>query len=235
MMRAPMQETADVAFARIEPAAARPGVHTVLRHLGLNLLLATVVPTALFYVCLVTANLWTALIGALTWCYATVAWRLRTGQPRSVLLWLTVAGLTGKTVLTFATGSTLIYFVQPAVGDAIVATAFLASLATSRPAVARLAGEFYPMTHDVASRPRVKMLFVRLTLLWAGICAAKAAVTLWLLHSLTVASFVTAKTVFGPSAAVFGAAITVALALQVARREGLLAIAARVPAAGGGT
>jgi hypothetical protein len=88
------------------------------------------------------------------------------------------------------------------------------------------------MTQDVAARPRVQTLFTRLTLLWAGICAAKAAVTVWLLHSLTVADFVTAKTVFAPSAAVFGAAITVALAVRVARREGLLAIAAHAPAAG---
>ena len=114
-----------------------------------------------------------------------------------------------------------------------MATAFLVSLATARPAVARLAGEFYPMTHDVAARPRVQTLFTRLTLLRAGICAAKAAATLWLLHFLTVASFVTAKTVFAPSAAVLGAAITVALAVRVARREGLLPVAGHVTAAGG--
>jgi len=233
MMLAPALETAALAPARTEAPAARPGLSAVLRHLGLNLFLATIVPTALFYVCLVTANLWAALIAAMIWCYATVAWRLRTGHPTSVLLWLTVARLTGKTVLAFATGSTLIYFLQPAVGDAIVATAFMASLATARPAVARLAGEFFPMTRDVASRPRVQTLFTRLTLLWAGICAAKAALTVLLLHSLTVAGFVTAKTVFAPSAAVFGAAITVVLAVRVARREGLLAIAAPVRAGGG--
>lgn len=212
--------------------ARRPGLRAVLGHLGLNVLIATIVPTALFYVCLVTAGLWAALIGALVWCYATLAWRLRTGQPASALLWLTVAGLTGKTVLAFTTGSTLIYFVQPAVGDSIVAAVFLLSLATARPAVARLARDFYPMTSEVAARPRVQTLFTRLTLLWAGICAAKAAATLWLLHSLTVTSFVTAKTIFAPSAAAIGAAITVVLAVRVARREGLLPMAGHVPAGG---
>jgi hypothetical protein len=211
-------------------AAERPGVPAVLRHLGRNVFIATIVPTALFYVCLVTAGLWAALIAALVWCYATLAWRLRSGRPTSALLWLTVIGLTGKTVLAFATGSTLIYFAQPAVGDAIVASAFLLSLTTARPAVARLAGEFYPMTKDVAARPRVKTLFTRLTLLWAGICVTKAAVTLWLLHTLTVTSFVTAKTVFAPSAAAVGAAITIVLAVRVARREGLLPIPGQVPA-----
>jgi hypothetical protein len=197
-------------------------VGAVLRHLGRNLFVAMVVPSALFYVSLVTAGLWAALVVALVWCYATIAWRLRTGRPPSVLLWLTVAGLTGKTVLAFATGSTLIYFVQPAVVDVLVASAFLLSLVTARPAVARLAREFYPMTSEVAARPRVKNLFTRLTLLWAGLSATKAVVTLWLLHSLSVTSYVTAKTVFTPSAAVLGATITVLLAVRVARREGLL-------------
>jgi hypothetical protein len=81
------------------------------------------------------------------------------------------------------------------------------------------------MTNEVAARPRVQTLFTRLTVLWAGICAAKAGVTVWLLHSLSVTGFVTAKTVFSPSAAVLGAAVTVALAVKVARREGLLAVA----------
>jgi len=211
-----------------------PRVRTVLRRIAVNLLVATVVPTALFYVCLMTANLWAALIAALMWCYATVAWRLRTGRPTSVLLWLTVAGLTGKTIVAFATGSTLIYFLQPALGDAVVAAAFLLSLLTARPAVARLAAEFYPMTNEVAARPGVQILFTRLTLLWAGICAAKAGATVWLLHSLSVTSFVAAKSVFAPCAAGLGAAVTVALAVRVARREGLLPGASGVIATVGG-
>jgi hypothetical protein len=199
-------------------------VRAVVRHIALTLFITTLVPTALFYVCLVTASLWVALLAALTWCYATVAWRFRTGRPMSVLLWLTVAGLTGKTVLAFATGSTLIYFLQPALGDAVVAGAFLVSLLTARPAVARLAAEFYPMTSDVAARPRVQRLFTRLTWMWAGICAVKAGVTLWLLSSLSVTSFVTVKSVFTPTTAALGAAVTVALAVRVARREGLLPV-----------
>ena len=68
-----------------EQFAERPGLRAVLRHLGLNLFVATIVPTALFYACLITAGLWAALIVALMWCYATLAWRLRRRQPTSVL------------------------------------------------------------------------------------------------------------------------------------------------------
>lgn len=220
MLPAPAPATTTLAPAR---AHLRPRLRAVIRHLSLNLLVATIVPSVLFYVCLIAADMWVALVAALTWCYLTMVWRVRTGRPTSALLWLTVAGLTGRTVLAFATGSTFVYFVQPAIGDAAVAVAFLVSLATARPAVARLAAEFYPMTTDVAARPRVRLLFTRLTLLWSGICAAKAGVALWLLHSLSITTFVEARMVYTPSVAVLGAAVTVLLATRVARREGLLA------------
>lgn len=224
MNLAPVPATTVLAPARSHPAAPhRPRLRAVVRHLALNLFVATIIPSVLFWVCLVTAGLWAALIAALTWCYSTLVWRLRTGRPTSALLWLSVVGLTGKTILVFATGSTLIYFVQPAIGDALVASVFLVSLMTARPAVARLAADFFPMTNDVHARPRVQTLFVRLTLLWAGICAAKAAVALYLMHTLSLTTFVAAKAVYTPSVAVLGAAVTVALAVRVARREGLLA------------
>jgi hypothetical protein len=231
-VHAPALLTRRVAPARSQPAVEpeRPGLRAILRHLVLRLLVTTVVPTGVFYVGLVVANVWIALIMALAWCYAALAWRLGTRRQTSVLLWLTVAGLTGKTAVAFATGSVFVYFVQPALGDAAVAALFLVSLTTATPAVARLAADFYPMTSDVAARPQVQRLFWRLTLLWSGICSAKAAVTLWMLHSLSMQSFVAARTVFTPTVAMLGAAVTVALAVRVARREALLP-AGRRPAA----
>ena len=196
-------------------------VRTVVRRIAKTLSVATIIPAALFYVGLITLNLWVALAFALAWCYSAAAWRLHTKQKSSTLLWLTVVGLTGKTIVAFATGSTLIYFLQPALADSCVAAAFLLSLFTARPAVARSAAEVYPMTSEVAANPRVQRLFVRLTVLWAVICGTRAGVTLWLLHALSMHSFVTAKTAYGPGSAVLGAALTLTLAVRVARREGL--------------
>ena len=201
----------------------RPRLRAIIRHLALSLLWANVIPAALFYVCLVAGSVWAALIAALIWCYGAMAWRLTTRRRTSGLLWLTAAGLTMKTVLTFATGSTLLYFAQPAANDALVAVLFLVSLATARPVVARLAGDFYPMTDDVAKRPRMQSLFWRLTLLWAVICLTKAVVTIWLLESMSLMTFVAVKTVITPAIAILGAALTVAIAFRVARSEGLLA------------
>jgi hypothetical protein len=191
-------------------------------HLSLSLLMANVVPGALFYLCFRAGNVWLALGAALAWCYGAIVWRLSTRRPASGLLWLAVAGLTARTALAFASGSTFVYFLQPALSDAVISLVFLASLASARPVVARLAADFYPMSQDVAGRPRVQRLFWNLTLLWAGICLVKAVSTIWLLHALSLGSFVTVKAIVTPSVAVTGAAITLALAARVATREGLL-------------
>jgi intracellular septation protein A len=216
---------AEPAFGKPVTVAC-PSLRVVLRHLGLSLLWANLVPAALFYACFRAGNIWAALIAALVWCYGAMAWRLTTRRRTSGLLWLTAVGLTAKTAVTMITGNTVLYFAQPAINDGLVAALFLLSLATARPVVARLAGDFFPMDDDVASRPRIQQLFWRLTLLWAGICAIKALATVWLLESVRLSTFVAIKSVLTPSIAMVGVAVTVAIALRVARHEGLLHAAA---------
>ena len=196
---------------------------SILRHLACSLLLATIVPSVLFYVCLVVGDVWLALAGALTWCYGVMAWRLATHRRCSALLWLTAVGLTAKTVLSVATASTFVYFAQPAVTDAVIAVIFFGSLVGAKPVVARLAADFYPMTDEVAKRPRVQRLFRHLTLMWALLCLGQAVVTIWLLESSSLTTFVAARTILTTGVAVIGAAATVALAVRIARTESLLA------------
>jgi hypothetical protein len=216
--------TASPGLATTQPAPAveRPHLGAIVRHLSLSLLMATVIPSLLFYGCLVAGDIWAALVAALAWCYGAMAWRIRTKRPRSALLWITAIGLTAKTGLSIATGSTLIYFLQPAINDMLIAALFLVSLASARPLVARLAADFYPMSQDVAARPRVQQLFWRLTLFWAVLCLGKSVATLWLLASTSTVTFVAVKTGLTVTVAVLGAATTVVIASRVARREGLL-------------
>jgi len=221
MVNLPALRTEDMTMPSTEPHA-RPRLRAILRHLGLSLLWANIVPAALFYACFAAGSVWTALIAALVWCYGAMAWRLSTRRRTSGLLWLTAVGLTIKTALSMATGSTFLYFVQPAVNDSAVALLFLASLATARPVVARLAHDFYPMTEDVALRPRIQQLFWRLTLLWALVCLVKAAATLWLLESVSLSTFVAVKSVLTPGIATLGVIATIVIALRVVRHEGLL-------------
>lgn len=200
----------------------RPHFRAILRHLGLSILMANVVPSVLFYLCMVVGNVWMALIAALIWCYGAMAWRLSTKRRTSGLLIITMVGLTAKTLLAFASGSTFVYFLQPAITDAVIASLFLASLTTARPVVARLAGDFYPMNSDIAERPRIQRLFWNLTLFWSIICFAKAVVTLWLLEEFPLVTFVAVKGMFILATIIAGTVITLATAFRVAKDEGLL-------------
>ena len=201
---------------------ARPRLRRVIGHLTLSLLCANVVPAVLFYLCLVTMNVWAALVAALAWCYGAIGWRLATRRRMSGLLVLTVVGLTAKTAMTFVSGNTYLYFIQPAISNAVIASAALLSLATARPFVARLAADFYPMTDDLAGRPRLQRLFWHLTLMWAMVCLAKAVMTLWLYESQSLTTFVVMKSALFLAMTVVAAAVTILAAVKVARREGLL-------------
>ena len=215
------QSTASTGTAE-ETAHAHPHVRAVLRHLGLNLLWANIIPAVLFYTSFRLGNVWTALIVALTWCYGVLAWRVVTGRRTSGLLWITALGLTVKTTVTLATGDTFLYFAQPAVNDAAVGFMFLVSLTSARPVVARLAGDFFPMSDEVASRPAVKRLCFRLTAFWAGVCMVKSAATVWLLEHTTLSTFVAVKSVLTPTIAGLAVAFTLTVAIRALRAEGLL-------------
>jgi hypothetical protein len=182
-----------------------------------------VIPGALFYVCFTVANVWVAILMALGWSYGALAFRALTGRRTSGLLVLTAILLTGRTVITFATGSTFLYFLQPVISDGVVGTTFLLSLVTARPVVARLAGDFYPMDHEVAMRPRVRRLFWHLTMLWALLCLGKATMTMWLLQSASLDTLVLVKTISVPTINILAALATITAAVAVARKEGLLA------------
>ena len=203
-------------------AHERPRLGTVVRRVSLSLLIACVVPAVLFYTTFALAGVWTAILVALGWSYGAIAFRALTGRRTSGLLLLTALLITARTALALATDSTFVYFLQPIVRDGVVATAFLLSLVTARPMVARLAGDFYPMDHELAMRPRVRRLFRHLTVLWALLGLGKAMLTLWLLQSQSLATFVLVKSVTVLVVNLTAAAATIALAAWVARQEGLL-------------
>jgi len=200
----------------------RPTLAAVVRRVCLSLLIAVVVPATVFYGFFVLAGVWTAIVAALAWSYGAIAWRALTRRRTSGLLILTALLLTGRTALSFAADSAWLYFLQPVISDGLVAVLFLFSLASARPMVARLAGDFYPMDHELAARPRIQRLFRHLTVLWAVLGLTKATVTLWLLQSQTLGTFVLVKSVSMLAINLLAAAATIGLAAWVARNEGLM-------------
>jgi uncharacterized membrane protein len=200
----------------------RPRLGTVVRRVALSLLIACVIPATLFYTTFALAGVWTAIMVALGWSYGAIGWRALTGRRTSGLLILTALLLTVRTVLALLTDSTWLYFLQPIISDGVVSTAFLLSLVSARPMVARLAGDFYPMDHELAVRPRIRRLFRNLTVLWALLGLGKATMTLWLLQSTSMQTFILVKSISALSINMLAAGATIALAAYVGRQEGLL-------------
>lgn len=209
---------------------AHPTLRAVAGRVALSLVIACAIPATLFYGCLRLEGIWTAIFAALGWSYGAIAWRAITGRRTSGLLILTALMMTGRTVVALVTDSTYLYFLQPVISDGLIGAAFIATLATTRPMVARLAGDFYPMDDELHVRPRIRRLFWSLTLMWGLLCIGKATATLWLLQSQSLETFVLVKSVSVLLLNGLAAAATIGAASLVARREGLLAPAAAQPA-----
>ncbi|MGZ5398949.1 MAG: VC0807 family protein [Nocardioides sp.] len=200
------------------------------QRVSLSLLIAVIIPAVVFYGVFVLAGVWTAIVAALVWAYGAIAWRAVTGRRTSGLLILAAILLTGRTALSVVADSTWLYFLQPVISDGVVALLFLLSLASARPMVARLAGDFYPMDHELAARPRIRRLFRRLTVMWAVLGLTKATMTLWLLQSQSLETFVLVKSISMLAINVLAAFATIGLAALVARQEGLMGPTRPVPA-----
>ena len=213
-----------------DPGHERPCLVTIVRRVSLSLLIACVAPATMFYVCMVVTDVWTAIVAALAWTYAAIAWRALTGRRTSGLLILVAILMTCRTVVSLILDSAFLYFLQPIISDGVVATLFLLSLVSSRPMVARLAADFYPMDLELSARPRVRRLFWRLTLLWAGLGLLKAGAALWLLQSQSLETFVLLKSIMVLTLTGLTVVATITASAVVARKEGLLGPDRLVPA-----
>ena len=216
------------------PADVRPPVVSrrqvvavVLRRGGPKLVEATLVPGVLFYVCLVWGGLGLAYLTALTWVYGCIGRRWVQRRPVSVLLVLAAVGITARTAVAVWSGSAFVYFVQPVAATVLTGAVFIVSLVIDRPLIGRFAGDFWPMTPEVAENPGVVSLFRGLTVLWAGVNLTTAALTLGLLLSLPLATFVAVKQVTGLGITVAAIAVTIIWSHRIACREGIVRAPAR--------
>src|SRR5438067_10794271 len=176
------------------------------RHALPHLFEATLIPLALFYVALWYSGVWVALFAALSWSYLAIVRRILIGQRIPGLLVLGAVGLTVRTVVAFASGSVFVYFLQPTLTSVAVGGAFLLSVPMGRPLAERLAHDFFPLPLAMSEHPAVRRVFVRITLLWALVNLVNAGVTIWLLLTQPVGTYLLAKTVV--SFAVMAAAIS---------------------------
>src|SRR5438270_4453234 len=174
-----------------------PRLRTMARHAVPHLIEATFIPLVLFYTFLWTAGVWGALIAALAWSWCAIIRRVVTGQRIPGILVLGTLGITARTVAAFASGSVFVYFLQPSLTTIAIAGAFLLSVPAGRPLAERLAHDFVPLEPEIMRLPGAKRVFIRITLLWAFVNLANAVVSITLLMSQPVGTFVAVKTIGG--------------------------------------
>ena len=196
----------------------------VLRRLAPDLIEASVIPTALFTVTFLTVGTFAAYVVALAWSYVAIGRRVFTGRPVPTLIFLASIGITARTGLALASGSTFVYFAQPVLGKLALSATLLASIVTGRPLVTRFAHEFCRMSPEIDTRPAIVQLYRRLTYLWVVVNLAAAAVTVTLLLTTQASVFVTVKPLAVGTLTALGVGLTVSASVQAARSEGLFAM-----------
>jgi Protein of unknown function (DUF3159) len=199
--------------------ATQPRTRDVVVRTSVSIAIGCVVPALVFSATMIAFSVTPALLAALAWGAGVVGWRAATKRRTSGLLVLTLLILAVRTALALATGSTFLYFLQPILANAVVAAVFIGSLLTARPAASWLAADFFPMDDEIASRPGVRRLFWRLTLMWGLLIAVKGGVSYWLLQSQSLVDFVLLKTVAISSLTALGVAATIWATVLTVRDE----------------
>ncbi|HLN16288.1 MAG TPA: VC0807 family protein [Acidimicrobiales bacterium] len=198
-----------------------PSFKALARHSLPGLVESSIGPGVIFYVVLVTAGFKGALVGALVWAYLAVGRRLLRRERPSGLLVLSLVLLTARSIVSFATGSAVVYFIQPSVSTFLVAVLFLVTALSRRPLIERLALDFCPLDPDLMARPFIKRFFVKISLLWAIVLLTNAGFVLWLLFSTSLHAFVLERTIVSTALTVGGVALSISLFLRVMRGHGV--------------
>lgn len=194
-----------------------PGARAVLRQALPNIIEGKIVPLVLFLSCYRLWGTGAALVAALSWSLGVFAYRRARGRRIPGLLLLGLVGLAGKTIVALATGSMLLYFLQPTVTTALVGCVFLGSTFVGRPLAERLVLDLWPIEPHWVAHIELRRFFSRLSVLWAVTSLVNAGVTLWLLTTQPVTTFVLVKSLLGPLCAV-GAVVPAVLWLRASLR-----------------
>lgn len=211
------------ATQHVVPTVRLPRIRSLVKHALPHLVEGTLLPLIVFYAALWLTSVWGALVAALIWSYAAMAYRVARGQRVSGMLLITALTLTLRTAAAFVSGSVVVYFLQPAIAKIVLAAAFVVTMRGSQPLIQRLFSDFVPMPSHLLSRPGIRKLFLRLSYLWAGLLLLHAGIGLWLLLSHSIATYVAVKTVL--NFVVKGSAVFLSI---VAARRAIRSLGLRV-------
>jgi hypothetical protein len=179
-----------------------PDLRTVVRHATPRFLEGTLIPLALFMIGLHVLGATGAMVAGLVWVYSAMLVRAVLRRPIPGILLIGALTLTARTVIALASHSVVIYFLQPSLGGMLLAAAFLFSVPLNRPLAGRLAHDFCPLPVEMHANTHVRRFFRQITLLWAFAQAVNAGITIWLLFSQSLGTFVVLRMVVSTSVTV---------------------------------
>ena len=170
-----------------------PNVRTIVRHSLPRIVEGTLVPLTILVVALRVLSPRGAMVAGLVWVFLAVGVRVALRRPVPGVLLLGAATLTARTAVSLATGSVVVYFLQPSLGTMLVGTLFLLSVPLGRPLAQKLLRDFCPLSDEVHANEHVRTFLGRVSLLWAFFQLANATVTIWLLLTQSPSVFVVTR------------------------------------------
>ncbi|MFL6238007.1 MAG: VC0807 family protein [Actinomycetes bacterium] len=199
-----------------------PPWRDLARRTAENVLEATLVPMALFYLFLGTVGVRWGMIAGLCWFYAAIIRRVMSGQRMSGLLVMAAVLLTARTAIAFATGSAFIYFLQPTLGTFLVSALFLISVPMGKPLAERLAHDFCALPDSLMANARVKRFFYRISLLWAFTYLVNGSTMMYLLTQKSLSTYLMVRSFVSMSLTLSAITISCVYFFRSMRHEGLI-------------
>lgn len=194
-----------------------PSFRVLARHAAPRLVEAVLIPTLLFLVLLRLGGQTYAIVGAFTWSALVIGTRLALRQPIPTLVFIGLGALGLRTTLALAADSSFIYFLQPTVGNATVGILFLVTALAGRPLILRVARDFCPLPEDVMTHGHLRRFFLGISVLWGTVQLLNAGLTLWLLLSQSLGTFVVLRTTMTHTLTVTAVTISVVWFRRVTR------------------
>ncbi|MGP4025414.1 VC0807 family protein [Actinomadura sp. 3N407] len=186
-----------------------PRVPALLMHALPRFVEGVIAPVVVFYVALMLLGLTGALVAAVAWVYGGIIYRYVRGHPVSGMLVLAAVGVTVRAGLAGATGSAIVYFLQPTLGTLCVSMAFLASVPLGKPLAMKLARDMAPIPDAFYKHARVHRFFLRISLLWSAVLLTNVGVSLWMLFSQSIGMYLWIRTGIVAGLGAIGIAVSV--------------------------
>jgi intracellular septation protein A len=168
-----------------------------VREGAIGLLLGSVLPVAVFYVCFRTWGFSTAVVVVLCWSTAVFVWHLQRARGPDVFSATTFVFACVKATAGIVSQNTTLYLAWPSIENLIYGTAFFGSALLGKPLLALYADRLYPIPKDVRESQTFRRAFLIASGAWLCGHSVRAVVRLWLLASLPLEIYLVADTVAG--------------------------------------